>query len=97
MEKCLFYLGGRKHTAVVTKKGNTVIDGAVYSTSEDLALALAELEDLIVASDKYGTLSIGYPDGFSGTFWLTYNGKTDKIEMFYDIVNILMYGLTALC
>lgn len=97
MKKCKFYVSGRKHTAVVTKKGNTVLDGAVYKSSEDLALALSEIENLIVSMDKYGCLSIGYPDGFSGPFWLTYNGETDKIEMFYDIVNILMYGLTALC
>ena len=95
MEKCIFYSGGRKHTAVVTKKGNTVLDGAVYKSAEDLALALSDIGNLIVDLDKYGCLSIGYPDGFSGAFWFTYDANLDKVEMFHDIVNIFMYGLSA--
>ena len=95
MEKCVFYSGGRKHTAVVTGKGNTVLDGTVYNSSEDLALALSDIEGLIVDLDKYECLSIGYPDGFSGPFWLTYDANSDKVKMFHDIVNIFMYGLAA--
>lgn len=95
MEKCRFYAAGRKHTAVVTKKGNTVLDGVVYKSAEELALALSDIEDLIVCLDKYGCLSIGYPDGFSGPFWLSYDANLDKVKMFYDIVNIFMYGLLA--
>lgn len=77
------------------KKGNTVLDGAVYKSAEDLALALSDIEDLIVCSGKYGCLLIGYPDGFSGPFWLSYDANLDKVKMFYDIVNIFMYGLSA--
>lgn len=95
MEKCIFYAERRKHSAVVTRKGNTVLDGAVYKSAEDLALALSDIKDLIVELDKYGCLSIGYPDGFSGPFWLTYDANLDKVEMFHDIVNIFMYGLAA--
>lgn len=95
MERCIFYVAGRKHTAVVTKKGSTILDGAVYKSAEDLALALSNIEDLIVSSDKYGCLSVGYPDGFSGAFWLTYDANMDKVKMFYDIVNIFMYGLSG--
>ena len=93
MEKCVFTVKGVQHVAAVTKKGNTVLDGCVYKTAEALALALSDIDDLIVDSDKYGGLYVGYPDGFSGPFWLTYEADTDKVEMFYDIVNIFMYGL----
>ena len=96
MEKCDFVRGG-KHTAYVTAKGNTVLDGVVYKSAEDLALALSRIEDLIIVTDKYGLLMVGYPDGFSGDFWLTYKADEDKVKMFYDIVNIFMYGLTVLC
>lgn len=95
MEKCVFYKAGRKHTAVVTKKGNTVLDGAVYKSAKDLALALSYIDDLMVMSDEYGCLYIGFPDGFLGPFLLTYDSDLDKVKMLYDIVNIFMYGLSA--